>query len=273
MKKPLTLLFLLLMITLLQFTALAQDDTSDREEEINNQLIKIQREINRLEGRLKTVSASSKKAELKNLIEGHRARMKKLEAELNEIYESLLKGISSPEAVSATPEVLPYVPEAITEEGGALEIAEVGDQKRFRFEIGATAGLFAGATGMLGEIRIPANYVLGPATSTLRIAGGLVQSEDESRRYAPVHIDGVLNFPPGWFTGVENYLGAGLNYVVLTSGGKQGTVGGEIFYGIEGAGFGGKLFGEMGWGVLRTGFTPSHKGTTIMIGYRRDWAF
>jgi len=274
MKNPPRLLLLLLMVMLLQFTAFAQNGEIDREEEINNQLLKIQKEIDRLESKLKMISAPQRRAAINELIDGHRARMKKLEAELEEIYDALLQDTPFPEVkVSATPEVLPYVPEAITEEGAPLEGAVMENRKHFKFEIGGTVGLFAGATGMFGEIRLPLNYVLGPATSSLRLAGGLAQSEDESRRYAPVNVDGVLNFPPGWFTGVENYLGAGLNYVVLTSGRKEGTVGGEVFYGIEGEGFGGKLFGEMGWGVLRTGFTPSHKGTTIMFGYRREWEF
>ena len=92
-----------------------------------------------------------------------------------------------------------------------------------------------------------------------------------SRRFAPVMFDIVLNFPAGWFTGVENYLGGGLNYVVKMTGQTAGTVGGQIFYGIESEGFGGKLFGEIGWAALRTGFSPSQKGTTILFGYRTPW--
>jgi hypothetical protein len=252
------------------FAAFAQSEDISREEVINSQIIKIQKEIDRLENKLKVISAPQRRAKIKDLIDGHRARMKKLEAELEEIYDSFLQEVSSPEEVSATPEVLPYVPEVVKEEGASFEEPVEEERKRLKFEIGATLGLFAGATGAFGEVRIPLNYVVGPATSTLRFAGGLVENEGMGRRYAPVHVDGVLNFPPGWFTGVENYLGAGLNYVFLTSGGKQGTIGGEVFYGIEGTGFGGKLFGEMGWGVLRTGFSPSCKGTTVMVGYRRD---
>lgn len=154
---------------------------------------------------------------------------------------------------------------------------EVSDQpkpekkKWLEFEIGSTAGLFSASTGAFGELRFALPYIFGPATTSLRIGGGIAQSEDTSRRYAPVQIDGILNFPAGWFTGVKNYLGAGLNYVVLTSGRIPGTIGGQAFYGVESGGFGGKLFGEMGFGILRTGFSPPHQGVTVLFGYRRDW--
>jgi len=54
----------------------------------------------------------------------------------------------------------------------------------------------------------------------------------------------------------------------LMSGRKQGTIGGEIFYGVESTGFGGIVFGELGYGLLRTGFSPSNRGVTVLVGYR-----
>ncbi|MFC1511272.1 hypothetical protein ACFL5U_02690 [Candidatus Margulisiibacteriota bacterium] len=137
------------------------------------------------------------------------------------------------------------------------------------FEVGGSVGVFAGATSVSGEIRFPLLHVFGPARTSVRVAGGFAQSGDTGRRYVPVHLAGIFNFPAGWFTGVENYLGAGLNYVVYTTGRTTGSIGGELFYGVESEGFGGKLFGEMGYGMLRTGFSPSHKGMTLLVGYRR----
>lgn len=265
---------LLVVVGLFQGLALAQTQDVDREEQINEQIIKIQNEIDRLETKLKGAELSSKRIELRRIIEGHKARLKKLEAELEEILDALLEEVATPEVKTrATPEVAPFEVEFTTEEALPAEEPGVSGKKRFEFEIGAATGLFAATTGFIGEIRLPLSYVVGPATSTLRVSGGLVQSEDTDRKYAVICGDGVLNFPPESITGVENYAGVGLNYVVLTTGRKTGTIGGEIFYGVEGTGFGGKLFGEIGWGILRTGFSASHKGTTLLIGYRRDWGF
>jgi hypothetical protein len=79
----------------------------------------------------------------------------------------------------------------------------------------------------------------------------------------------TYNFPPDWFSGVENYLGFGLNYVVLTTGRVSGSAGGQVLYGVESEGFDGRLFGEIGYGIVRTGFSASQRGLTVMAGYRR----
>lgn len=253
-------LLFFLVLSLLPCLVFAQVEDDERAAEIGDQITKVQNEITRLENRMAKEKASAKRMTFQQLIDGHKARIKKLEAELDKL--------TTP-AVS-TPEV-EYVPFEVKEE--AVPTAEVmaADAKRFKFEIGGGVGLFASATAIGGEVRFAMPYVFGPATTSLRLSGGLMQSGDGSRRYAPVCVDGVLNLPPECVTGVENYVGAGLNYVIVTTGRVSGTVGGEIFYGVQSEGFGGKLFGELGWGVLRTGFSPSHKGTTLIIGYRRDW--
>lgn len=255
------------MLGLLQFGALAQNVDEEREEQIKDQITRIQTEINRLENKLGGIKSSSRIMEIEDLIAGHKARIKKLENELGEIEkakaEAEIQKISSPEAWE--------FPKVYKEERVPTEEVREEKKPRFEFEIGGVAGLFAAATGLGGELRSPLPYILGPATSSLRISAGLMQSEDTSRRYAPVQIDGILNFPAGWFTGVENYLGAGLNYVVLTTGRKPGTIGGEIFYGVSSEGFGGKVFGEMGWGILRTDSNSFQEGTIVLVGYRREW--
>ena len=153
-----------------------------------------------------------------------------------------------------------------------------GDKKvfshmdRYKFEVGGAAGVFGAATALGAEVRFPLRYVFGPAATSLRFAVAYAQSKDTARRYLPIHIDAMLNYPPGVATGVENYFGAGLNYSLLTSGGSSGSFGGEIFYGVESAGFGGKLFAEMGYGILCAGLSSSHKGVTLLVGYRREWA-
>jgi hypothetical protein len=287
MKKIATF-FLILAISLSCTFALT---AAQEKAEIKTKIAKLRQEINRLTGLKLTTSSKARIAKLVDLIEGHQARIEKLVERLAEIEkEELSKQREVEEKMpehmveEAKEEVIEEVvaPAPATPEGYVLPIlkppeialeAKPGRVPWLTLEIGTVAGLFSASTGAFGEIRLPMRYVVGPATSSFRLAGGLAQSEDMSRRYAPIQIDAILNFPAGYFTGVENYLGAGLNYVVLTSGMKPGSIGGQMFYGVESTGFGGKLFGELGYGILRTGFTPSHRGITAMVGYRRQWIF
>ncbi len=160
--------------------------------------------------------------------------------------------------------------EMVSEEAVASgEVLTKNADKKPHIEIGGRAGLFAAATGIFGELRFPLLRVIGPATTSLRLSCGFVQGESASRRFVPVCFDGMLNFPAGYITGVENYLGGGINYLALTNGRVPGSFGGEVFYGVEGSGFGGKLFGEIGSSFMRTGFSAAQKGTSLMVGYRK----
>jgi len=253
-----------------ELASLEGTEEIDEATQIRNKITKIRKEIKRLMSKLTQTSIKSKRAAIMELIEGHEARVAKMEGELRSLEEAEAEEMPpalEPEVV-VTPEVL-VKPEVIPEE----EEKTVAPSRRFELEIGGLAGLYGAATGAFGEVRFDLPIIYGPATSSLRIMGGLAQSEDASRRYAPIMIDGILNYPAGYFTGVENYLGAGLNYVVLTTGQRPGIVGGQIFYGVESNGFGGRLFGEIGFGILRTGFSSSHKGINVLVGYRTKWGF
>src|SRR3989339_509957 len=81
--------------------------------------------------------------------------------------------------------------EALRKDGG----------KKLWFEIGGRVGLFAAANGAFGELRFPLLRTIGPAATSLRLSGGLAQDEETSRRYVPVSMDGILNFPAGYITG------------------------------------------------------------------------
>lgn len=244
MKKALLILFVLMLITPIS----AQIVELSEKDQIQIKIAKVEKEVSRLEGKLKLTRSKARRLKLSSLISGHRARIEKLEGELVELGKV----------------------DEVTEETVIVEEKEKGEA-RLEFEIGGLAGIFAGTTGFYGELRFDLNRVYGPATTSIRLAGGFAQSESGDRRYVPIHIDGILNFPPGIITGVENYVGVGLNYVIRTSGQVPGSIGGELFYGVQSDGFSGKLFGEIGYGFLRTGFSPDHKGLTLMMGYRRGW--
>ena len=256
------ILFLIGMVFLLN-ASFAQKLGEKETAQIKQQILKLQKEIGRLSDKLGKTKSKTERDVITDKIDLFRGRIKNLNKKLEP------KPILKPGMPAVTPEAVIAV-EGAEESALSAEAESKVKQiaKRFRYEAGGATGVFAGATTLTGEIRIPFGLILGPATTAFRISTGLAQSRDTSLRYVPLNLDFILNFPPGWFTGVENYIGAGANYVALMSGGKQGTVGGEIFYGIQSDGLGGIIFGELGWGILRTGFSPSHKGVTVLIGYR-----
>jgi hypothetical protein len=233
------------------------------------EITRLEKEINRLKTKLKSATAQQLRTDILDKLDVDQAKLRKLK---QQVYP---KPAAKPKApVSVTPKVY-GTSEVASEEGATLEGETVAPLTRggLKYEVAGGYGFFAGVSGLLGEVRVPLHLVFGPATLSLRMATGLCQTLDTSLRYVPVNFDLVFNFPPGWFTGVDNYIGFGLNYIALMTGRKQGTVGGELFYGIESEGFGGIVFGELGYAALRTGFSASQQGMTVLFGYRKPLGF
>ncbi|MDI6732071.1 MAG: hypothetical protein QME05_05840 [Candidatus Margulisbacteria bacterium] len=140
------------------------------------------------------------------------------------------------------------------------------------YEVGVIAGLFSGAIALNGEVRFPLPKVYGPATTSLRCLFGIAQSANSAVRYYPIQADYIFNFPPGYITGVENYFGLGLNFNLYSTNVGIGLFGGQACYGVQCDGFNGKLFGEIGYGLINSGsFASSQKGVSLLLGYRRNW--
>ncbi|MFH1386072.1 MAG: hypothetical protein ABIH50_00185 [bacterium] len=228
----------------------------------NTKLInKLKKQVAELKQRLKTTKSRTIRINILDKIDLTNAEIAKLKP----------KPIAEERWVPVTPEVEPSF-DLVTEEGVVSLEADKGLKKARQgsyYEIGLSTGFFAGATVLLGEVRAPLRFIYGPATTSVRLMTGLAQNGETQARYVPVGIDLIFNFPPGVFTGVDNYLGVGLNYLVLTSGRKQGAVGGELFYGVESNGFGGVVFGEIGYSSVQASSSPGLKGATVMVGYRQ----
>jgi hypothetical protein len=231
-----------------------------------NRLAKLEKDVARLQKKLQKTKNQQARAVIQD----------KIEQELGAIKQIKLKLYPQKTPAREQKAVAPRVLQ-ISLEAGAEEVVgsqEAEERPRYgilglRHEVGGSAGLFAGTTAFLGEITVPLKFVFGPATTAVRLGCGLAQDPAAKRRLVPVNLDLIFDFPPGWFSGVENYLGAGINYVALTSGQKQGTIGGQLFYGIVSEGFGGFVYGEVGYAVMRTGFSPSYMGPTVLVGYRQ----
>lgn len=224
----------------------------------NKQIAKSQGEIKRLKAKLGKTKGKKARNDIQAKINSNQKKINQLKKQLatGKSGTTFLVSIEAEESLGSL-EAEEKVVDVFTE------------QRRPQYEIGGRGGIFCGTTALIGEARFPLRLVLGPATTAVRLSAGLTQDWEMSRRYVPVCLDMIYNFPPDWFSGVENYLGFGLNYVALTTGRVSGSAGGQLLYGIESEGFDGRVFGEIGYGILRTGFSASQKGLTIMAGYRR----
>ena len=232
----------------------------------------LQKDINGLNRRLKATSAWRTRLDIVDKIDSETARIAALKKQLYPKKPAKPK----PRAVfpQASVEAIATI-EAFPEEIISSEVVKPERRIRIGFQpdVGFLAGFFAGASGVFGEVRVPVNVVIGPARPAVRLSTGFVQTTSADRRYVPVNLDLVLNLPPGWLSGVENYFGGGLNYTALTTGHKPGTIGGELFYGIQSDGFGGIVFGELGYAILRSGVAPANLGMTVTVGFREPFGF
>lgn len=219
---------------------------------LETQITQLRQKIDQLERSVQGIKISKEKIRVHKLIAKYRWDLRSL--------EELQIPVLSIEAFVTVES------EKITESvGQKLSV------KKRRFQIAAAGGIFSGTFGFNAGIIVPQRLPkIGPTSSAFRVMGGFAQSMGGERRYLPLQIDGILNFPAGWITGEDNYVGAGINYTLITTGRTAGTFGGEIFYGVVSEGFEGYLFGELGYGTLRTGFSPQQEGVSLLVGYQKD---
>jgi hypothetical protein len=273
MKKIILPLLLVLLFTASAGWSAPQELTLKQIRSMKSQIVNLQKDINRLSRKLKTTKDKRLRAVIIDKIGWEQAKIYTLK---NILYPRAPKEPAQPKPqtlakqlpVAATVPSLEAGPEeSLTRE--AVKIKRLG----ISYDAGLHGGVFAGTGGFFAGARVPLGFVLGPAVTALRLSAGLTQTMSSDRRYLPVSLDLVFNFPPGVFSGVENYLGGGLNYTVLATGRKQGTVGGQLFYGVQSDGFGGIVFGELGFAILRSGSFPSNSGLIVMAGFRAPFSF
>ncbi len=94
-------------------------------------------------------------------------------------------------------------------------------------------------------------------------------SEKVLRKNALIFADGILEITPLSLDGVGSYIGGGFNYLAYTTGKVVGIVGGELYIGMQSQMDKKNItFVELGYGAIRTGFSPSFKGLHAIIGMK-----
>jgi hypothetical protein len=137
-------------------------------------------------------------------------------------------------------------------------------------QVGLSAGYIGSIPGARAELKFLEPFDL--VSTSIRIGAGYAEGEDSDgtlRKHALIILDGMYHLNPPQTRGIRSYIGLGINYDAYTSGQVSGDLGGSAFYGIEGGPVNGlQMFFEIGYGTIRTGFSPDNTGVTALLGIK-----
>ncbi|MFA4967385.1 MAG: hypothetical protein WC624_04120 [Candidatus Margulisiibacteriota bacterium] len=143
-------------------------------------------------------------------------------------------------------------------------------------------GLVAGMLGVSGNLLLADPMGLGamvglPANSVMyKLGVGIASGNDmnsKTWKALPITLGGVIMLPADMMGGIESFVGGGINYVVYRTGQTSGSLGGDIYVGMQGdLGLGGKTYGQVGYSILRTGTSDkgaySSKSVSVQVGQK-----
>lgn len=257
MKKLLTVFVFALFVGSMAM-AVAPDIASADQAEIS----KVKAYISLLESKW-AKAPKAKQATIASMLKGAKARLAKLEA------EAAIEAMQAP----AAPRYVAPAPSSYTTPKPAM--AKGTPDWAIEGNVGAVAGIF-GVNGAL-RYNIPTSW-FGMSGWAVRGGSGFASGtvSGANRRAVSLFGDVLVAVPAEWTGGIDSYVGGGLNFPVRT-GGTTGQIGGQAFVGIQTSdpmGMGGKLYLEVGYGVLR-GATGSFsaKSANALVGWTYPLAF
>lgn len=248
MKKLIATLVMVTLILSLVGAAVAQARTRAQERAA------VRSYINKLERKLRNAKKRERIRKIEKMIKAERRRLQRLEGGIGEGPGKPIKPVPGDRPVK------PIKP---------IGKKPMPKKELARTELEGSVGLVGGMTGVLGGIRFHNPFDL--ISTSLRVAAIYAQGNDTDstmRKHAIIAIDAMYRLNPPRTRGFRSYIGLGANYDVYTTGRVSGTLGGQAFYGIEGDAGGGVMYLELGYGLVRTGFSPNYSGINALIGYR-----
>lgn len=171
-----------------------------------------------------------------------------------------------PIIVAPRPVVVPVAPRVVPPRAGA--------QASYGPTFGIAGGYLAGGcTGALLEVRFPDPFQFASTSGGLGVAYATGDdTAGTNRANTLAFINGYYHFTERSAQGMRSYIGAGANYTISSVstafGSQSGTVGGQVFYGVEAGAPGGQIYGEVGYSMIRTGVSPSYKGLNAIVGFK-----
>jgi hypothetical protein len=137
-------------------------------------------------------------------------------------------------------------------------------------QFGISAGIIGSVPAARAEIKFLDPFDL--VSTSIRIGAAYAEGKDSDktlRKHALIVLDGMYHLNPPHTKGIRSYLGLGINYDAYTTGQVSGDLGASAFYGIEGGPVNGlQMFFELGYGSIRTGFSPDYTGLSALLGIK-----
>lgn len=137
-------------------------------------------------------------------------------------------------------------------------------------EAGLSFGFFANIPAAVADLRW--HNIMDIERASARTGVIYAQGEDSNktlRKHALLFADAVYRLDSMAMEGAGTYVGAGLNYLVYTSGRVSGIWAGQVYLGLDSRISKREvLYVELGYGYIRTGFSPTYRGLNATIGYR-----
>lgn len=142
---------------------------------------------------------------------------------------------------------------------------------KLQFQLASRLGLWGGILGMGSELmayRIPRFPNFSWRGGFLSLSG---KDSFQVQRNSFAGTADLLFYPqaPGkrpW----NFYVGAGPSIILTTTGARTGTLGGQVMVGLEYQRRDLQLLLELGYGIYRTGFSPSFSGLNLITGVRTN---
>lgn len=137
-------------------------------------------------------------------------------------------------------------------------------------EAGLSVGYFSNIPAVLADLRW--HNIMEWERVSARTGVIYAQGEDTDktlRKHALLFLDGIYRLDSMAMHGAGTYVGAGVNYLVYTSGRVSGTWAGEMYLGLDSRISKREvLYVELGYGYIRTGISPTYRGLNASLGYR-----
>ena len=271
MKKRVILLVLVLFVGSLM--ASASDMAFAKAKKASPSL---QTQISQLEAKIKVTKNMVTKAKLTAQLNALKAKWAAMQAPSPAPASQYVAPAPAPAPQYVAPAPAPTAPQYVSPKP-TMAYAKMAD-----WELNGNAGLVAGVIGANAALNynIPQGWT-GMSGWAVRggagLASGTFTGSAATKKVGYLYGDAIYNLPVEWTGGLETYGGAGINLPVAGSG-TGGLIGGSVFYGIQTAdpfGMGGKLYGEVGYVVLRgkAGSGISQKSANALVGWRYPLAF
>jgi hypothetical protein len=226
--------------------------------DIKAEIKRVENHINTLNDKLAEATTPSRTQQLKGMIAMYEQRLSVLESELENVVPGSVPKKTTPQ---------PQPPRIITPPP-----PQTPEPPR---TIGISGGLLANIPAIVVEIRY--NNPFNVDDAAVKLGLGFAKGPDgnnNDRQNVPLFITGIYNLVASNTPGLNPYIGGGINLNLASSYNGEtrfGAFGADLLFGVSGDVGSGEMFAEVGYDLIRTGYSPDYQGLGFLLGYRQPW--